>query len=304
MRADILVVDGRHMLYRCADAFRDLSAEVGDETIGTGGMYGFLAVVVRVFRRYGGRVYIAWEGKRSRNFRRTLYDGYKKRGEPDPEMKAFLEDMGKQERRLKAMLRAAGVRQHEGADCEADDVIAWLARTLHPTKRVIIYTGDSDLRQLVDERVIVVSPGFRGQETVYDAAKVEEKHGVPPRLLADLKALAGDTSDGIPGLRGIGPKTAAQLCQTFGGVKAIIQAARAPEGSPWPVAARFKPLVASSARDILLYKKLTTVRADAGVTEIVRKRSREVVMSHFRAYSFHSLLQPSELHDLMTMGLD
>ena len=304
MRCDVLVVDGRHMLYRCADAFRDLSTEVGDETIGTGGMYGFLSVVVRVYRRYGGRVYVAWEGKRSRNFRRTLYEGYKKRSEPDPEMMAFLEDMGKQEIRLKAMLRAAGVRQHEGEGCEADDVIAWVARTLHPDKRVIIYTGDSDLRQLVDERVTVVSPGFRGQDTVYNAAKVEEKHGVPPRLLADLKALAGDTSDGIPGLRGVGPKTAAQLCQAFGGVNKIIKAARAPEGSPWPVAARFKPLIATSATDIRLFKQLTTVRADASVRAIERKRSRDTLLKHFRVYSFHSLLQPSELHDLMQMGIN
>jgi DNA polymerase-1 len=168
---------------------------------------------------------------------------------------------------------------------------------------VVIYTGDSDLRQLVDDRVIVVSPGFRGNDTVYDAKQVEVKHGVPPRLLADLKALSGDTSDGIPGLRGVGPKTAAQLCQAFGTVEHVIEAAQTADG-PWPVPARFKPLIASSADDIRLYKKLTTVRADAGVTEIGRKRSRDTLLAHFRAYAFHSLLQPSELHDLMTMGLD
>jgi DNA polymerase-1 len=290
------------MLYRTADAFRDLNAKVGEQVIGTGGMYGFLNVAVRVFRRYGGMTHVAWEGKRSRNFRRELYPDYKKRTEPDPELAAFLEDMQKQEVRLKAILRAMGVSQWEGTNCEADDVIGHLACVRYPRARVVIYTGDSDLRQLVDDRVTVVSPGFRGVDSMYDAARVAEKHGVAPELLPDLKALAGDSSDGIPGLRGIGAKTAAKLVATLGDIEAVISAASA-EAGEWPAPVRFKPLVAEQADTVRLFKKLTTVRThEAGVREIARKRDKAMVIKHFMAYQFRTLVIQNELYDLMRMG--
>lgn len=307
MRASHLIIDGRHMLYRTSDAFKDLSVSIGGEEQGTGGLYGFLNVALRVFRRYGGCVHVAWEGKRSRNFRRTLYPDYKKRTEPDEETKQFLADMARQEVRLRAVLRAIGVRQYEGADCEADDVLAEVASWY--SGRRIIYTGDSDLRQLVDydedndDGITVVSPGFKGADVVYDAKKVLEKHGVPARRLADLKALAGDTSDGIPGLRGIGPKTAAQLVNAFGSVERVIKAAKS-DSEVWPVAKRFRPQVVAEAESIRLFKKLTTVQPGRAIRHIERKRDQARVMAYFGMYQFRSMLAPSELYDIMRMGED
>jgi DNA polymerase-1 len=305
-RASHLIIDGRHMLYRASDAFQDLSVALDGEEQGTGGIYGFLNVALRVFRRYGGTVHVCWEGKRSRNFRRGLYPDYKKREPPDEEQARFLEDMQRQEIRLKAVLRAIGVRQYEGVDCEADDVIAEVASWYSGHR--IIYTGDSDLRQLVDynsaedDGVTVVSPGFKGVDIVYDAKRVREKHGVPPHRLADLKALAGDNSDGIPGLKGVGPKTAAILVNAFGDVENVIAASANPEG--WPVAARFQPLVAGSADDIRLFKKLTSVLPGRKIRQIDRKRDKRRAMAYFHMYKFRSLLAPNELYDIMRMGED
>ncbi len=304
MRTDNLVFDGRHMLYRTSDAFKTLTADIGDRTITTGGMYGFLSVAVRIFRRYGGRCWVAWEGKRSRNFRRDLYPMYKFKPEPDEEQVAFIESMAEQERRLQAMLRAMGVRQFLGDNCEADDVMAWIAVEATAGESVTIYTGDSDLRQLVDgNRIVVVAPGRRAKDTPYDTPEsVEDKHGVRPQLLADLKALAGDNSDNVPGVRGIGPKTAAVLLNHYGDLESVLgQAAAGAED--WPVAVRHRDAI-NLCDELEMYKVLTSLQTKRDVKEIVRKRAQATLVRHFRAYRFRSLLSHHEMFDLMKMGAD
>lgn len=302
MRADHLIVDGRNMLYRTADAFRILSVELAGEEIEVGGLYGFVSVLLKVHQRYGGRVHVAWEGKRSRNFRRELFPDYKKRGEPDEETKRFLDSLQKQEVRLKALLRAIGVRQYFGLNCEADDVIARLALRLQ-AHSVVVYTGDSDLRQLVGiGRIVVASPGHKSNDAIYSsAADVEAKHGVPPSLLADMKALAGDASDAIPGVPGIGPKTASQLLLQLGSLDAVIEAA-AGDPAAWPTTPRRKDLIHSHADAIRLYRRLTGLREDASIKRIERKPDRQVLLAHLAAYRFRSLMYPSELMDLHKLG--
>lgn len=304
MRVDNLIFDGRHLMYRTSDAFRILTTEVGGREIGCGGMYGFLNVAMRIFRRYGGRVYVAWEGKRANNFRKRLYPDYKFRPEPDEDTLALIRDMAEQERRLMAMLRAMGVRQYAGANCEADDVMAWLAHTrAQQGESVIVYTGDSDLRQIVRERIAVVAPGFKSKDVVYDTAEaVSEKHGVVPDLLPDLKALAGDNSDNIPGVKGIGPKTASALLNHYGSLEAVLAHASV-QADDWPVAVRHQEAICLN-EDIELYKKLTSLLLEPEVTEIPPKRSQRTLVKHFMAYQFRSLMTPSELMDLMKMGGD
>lgn len=274
---------------------------VGGELMPTGAIYGFLNILMRVYRRYGGVVEVAWEGKRSRNFRRALYPGYKARTEPDETLALFLAGMNEQERRLKAILRALGIRQHEGAGGEADDVLAMLASRRRGN--VIVYTGDSDLRQLSDERVTIVAPGFRGEDVVYTPEKVKERHGVDPCFIPDLKALGGDTGDGIPGVKGIGPKTAAQLVAAYGNVEFVIKAAEGWHASaPWPVAERFKKIIVDSKDDIRLFRQLTIVDPERGTREIERKRDKEKAMAYFGLYKFRTLMQPSEFFDIWRMG--
>ncbi|MGW8177318.1 MAG: 5'-3' exonuclease [bacterium] len=309
MKTDNLVLDGRHLLYRTSDAFSNLTTEVKGREIGCGGMYGFLTVALRVHKRYGGKVWVAWEGKRSDNFRIDLWPTYKQKAEPTDEEADFITDMVEQELRLKVMLRAMGVRQFEGVHCEADDVMAWIAHDRNEAgESVLIYTGDSDLRQLVrggvsGKGVVVAAPGRRADDTVYDTAKkVQEKHGVYPRLLPDLKALAGDASDNIPGVKGIGPKTAVQLIDEYSNVRGVILAAAGKDGGRWPVAERFRQKIIDARRDILLFKKLTELTPDVEVKEISRRRSKDTLVKHFKMYKFRSLLTPNELMDLMRMG--
>lgn len=301
MKADLLIFDGRHLLWRTSDAFRDLSAEVGDQVIGTGGIYGFLSVAIRVYQRYGGKVVVAWEGHG--NFRRDIYPDYKRKDEPDEDTLELIRDMAGQEKRLMAILRALGVEQYLGKGCEADDVIGRLAHEASKDgKAVIIYSGDSDLRQLIDDNIRTVSPGYRGDDTVYDKYKVLEKHGVPPGYVADLKALAGDSSDNIPGIKGIGPVTASKLIQAFGGINKVIKAASKATKEEWPVGERFRKPIIEQADDIKLFKRLTTIGTDLDWVCVTPKKNKKTLLAHFMAYRFKSLLAPAEMHELMEMG--
>lgn len=303
MKADVLILDGRHLLWRTVDAFGMLSAELGDEEVATGGIYGFLSVAIRIHQRYGGRVIVAWEGKN--NFRYKLYPEYKEKSEPDEERLGFIREMIDQEMRLKSILRAIGIDQYKGIRCEADDVIGRLAhRYADDYQHVVIYTGDSDLRQLVSSSVTVVAPGRRGNDTVFRSETVFEKHGVWPCHLADLKALAGDGSDNIPGIRGVGPVTAAKLINAYGDVEAVIKAAKNPDvaKSPWPVAERFREPIAEARDDIRLFKKLTNIDGKREMKRIEPKRDKKRVIRQLMAYKFRSLMAPAELNELMKMA--
>lgn len=307
-KSDLLLIDGRHLLYRVTDAFGGLGVEVDGDIYPTGGIYGFLNVSIRIHQVYGGKVVVAWEGDH-RNFRLDLMPSYKGRDQPMDEAKVeFISEMGAQEVWLKHILRSAGIRQYLGVNCEADDVLGSLAtKVAGRGKRVFIYSGDSDLRQLVCERedgggIWTVSPGMRRQgDKIYGPAEVVDKHGVTPELISDLKALSGDNSDNIPGVKGIGPKTAAALLNEFGGLGEVIEAAHN-EGGTWPVAERFRAPILSSIPELRLYHQLTNIKMDCEMELIEPARRQADVVEQLKRFKFRSLAGPAELHQLMRMG--
>jgi DNA polymerase-1 len=303
LKADTLIVDGRHALWRTSDAFKMLSAEVGGEIIGTGGMYGFLCLMIRIHQKYGGRMIVAWEGLT--NFRKDLYPEYKRKTELDEEQVALIEDMREQEKRLKSLLRFLGVKQYYGDGCEADDVIGRLANeySMDENSLVIIYSGDSDLRQLVKENVFVAAPGYQGaKDTLYDQQRVVEKHGVAPGYISDLKALAGDSSDNVPGIRGIGPKWASKLINTYGDIESVICGAMGERKAQWPLSERFKLVISDAKDDIRLYKKLTTICTDMPYKIIIAKPNVDTLLKYFKLYHFMSLQTTNEMRELMELG--
>jgi DNA polymerase I len=299
-RPDLMLIDGKNLLWRNAEVFKDLSIEVDGEEIGTGAIYGMLASLARIHIKYGGATIVAWEG--SDNFRYKLYPQYKHRSEPDDDTKLLISDMNKQMLRIKAILRVAGVPQYSAVGCEADDVLGTMAKQAAAKGLdVVIYSGDSDMRQLVDERITIISPGWKGKEAIYDSVlSVETKHGVPPSRLADLKAFAGDTSDGIPGLPGIGAKRAAQLIQEYGDVEEVIKAAQS--GKVLPIPERLRAVITDGAETLRLFKKLTRIKCDAGMREIAPKRDPKMLVKYFYAYQFKSLLNPPELASIQALG--
>jgi 5'-3' exonuclease len=190
-------------------------------------------------------------------------------------------------------------------------VIATLAVALQRKgHEVTIYTGDSDLRQLARTGITVAAPGFRsGGDKLYDYHAVVERYGVRPRQLATLKALAGDSSDGIPGLPGIGEKTAAQLVATFGHLDGVIAHARGADvhadmAERWPVAARFRDIVKAGADKAELFLKLTTVKTDVRLKRVPVVFDRDEVVRLLRAYKFRSLSSAAELLEVLRLGHD
>lgn len=303
MRADLLIIDGRHLLWRSCDAFQQLSIELEDGSeLGTGGMYGFISVLLRVHNKYGGTPVIAWEG--SGNFRYGLYKQYKKKDvPPTEEHMELVDEMSQQELRLKALLRLLGVPQYEAVGFEADDVIGTLAAKAAARGLTTgIYSGDGDLRQLVCDKTFTISPGFKGSpDKLYTkAAEVIAKDLVDPSLIPDLKALSGDNSDNIPGVYGIGPKTAAKAIQECGSVEAVVKAAQ--DGGKLGIPERFREPIVENADKIAMYKRLATIVCDATMRQIKPARDAKRVRMHFMAYKFRSLTEPAEWIGLMRLG--
>lgn len=156
----------------------------------------------------------AWDAE-GPNYRHALYPDYKS-NRPEKEA-ALVEHL----RNCLAALRSLGVAVYKATGYEGDDVVATLTRRwTRRGGRAIIYTADKDILQLVDEdtRVVIGEKQFRSDTVV-------EQYGVPPHLVSSFLALAGDSADGIPGIRGIGPQSASRLLNTFGSLDALIEAA-------------------------------------------------------------------------------
>ena len=184
---------------------------------------------------------------RGKTFRDDLFAEYKANRPPMPD------ELAAQVEPLHALVRALGLPMLQIQGVEADDVIGTLARQAGeqgiPT---VISTGDKDMAQLVDERVTLVNTM---SNTVLDGAGVEAKFGVPPARIIDLLALMGDSSDNIPGIPRVGPKTAAKWLNQYGSLDAVIASA-----------ADIKGKVGESLRDNLetlaLSRELATIRTD------------------------------------------
>lgn len=294
----LLIFDARHLLYRAADAFSDLGIEVEGDFIPTGAMYGFLNVAMTVHRRWDGIAVVAWEG--TKNFRYALYPEYKRKEITEADA-IIRERMEIQEVNLKEMLSMLGIYQYSGVGCEADDVIGTIAKKMGGKGyNIIIYSGDGDLRQLVDSQIMTVSPGFKGKDKAYTFGEVVRKDGVEPKQIPDLKALAGDASDNIPGVRGIGPKTAAALVSCYGDVETVLRAAQ--DSSDWPVAVRFKEKITEVADQIRLYKQLATIKTDVELIRITPERRPKEFVKRLYDYKFSSLITHTKLGALRRMA--
>ncbi|HEU5434353.1 MAG TPA: DNA polymerase I, partial [Thermomicrobiales bacterium] len=190
-------------------------------------------------------------------FREEMYADYKAHRGPMPD------DLRPQVARVQELIGALNIPIERLDGYEADDVIGSLSRKYGADGeyRVVIVTGDSDLLQLVDDDVTVVLPGGQRFEDirVFDRAAVEARYGFAPERVADYKALVGDTSDNIPGVPGIGDKTAKALIGRFGGIEEII--ARAAEIEP----ARARNAVGANAEAARLSLRLATIVRDLPV---------------------------------------
>lgn len=206
MNPSVLIVDGTAVAYRAFYAVRGLATRAGQPT---NALFGFIRMLRQLEAHWRpGRLVVAFDGG-SPAHRLEKCPAYKAQRAPMPD------ELRTQLGMINEFLEVAGIPMILLKGQEADDVIATLAdRAARDGALVRIATSDKDLMQLVDDRVRIVPP--TQTDTELDAAGVEAKTGVKPGQIVDWLALIGDTADNIPGVNGIGPKTATRLLAQFG----------------------------------------------------------------------------------------
>jgi len=208
----LCLIDGSSYLYRAFHALPSLTAGDG---LPTGAVFGVANMVRRLVEQQRPDYLAVIFDAPGKNFRHDAYADYK------ANRPAMPDDLRAQLEPLDQLIDALGVRRVRVPGVEADDVIATLVRDARQKNlTVLISSGDKDLAQLVDDGVVLEDSM---QEKRYDPDAVAEKFGVAPGLVGDLLALTGDTSDNIPGVDKVGPKTAAKWLNKYGSLEAVIE---------------------------------------------------------------------------------
>ncbi|HYH53276.1 MAG TPA: DNA polymerase I [Solirubrobacterales bacterium] len=245
----LFLIDGNSLAYR---AFFALPESIGtSDGRPTNAIYGLASMLVKIIDEHHPQgVVVAWDAGMSG--REVTYDLYKAQRKPRPDL------LREQWPNLMPLVEAFGYTNVKVDGYEADDVIASLVKQAREQGiEVMVVTGDRDAYQLVDEGVRVMSTSRGITETkIYDRAAVEERYGVPPELITDLMGLRGDTSDNIPGVPGIGEKTATQLLQQFGTLEKVLKNVDQVSGK------KRKENLTEHAEDARLSKQLATLQYD------------------------------------------
>ena len=214
MTAPLILVDGSSYLYRGFHAMfkADLRNSAGEPT---GAIRAVTSMLRRLQKDYPDSTVVVIFDAKGKTFRDDLYPEYKANRPSMPD------DLRLQVEPIHNIVRAMGLPLLMVDGVEADDVIGTLAyQATHKGIDLVVSTGDKDMAQLVNQHVTLVNTM---NETVMDVAGVEEKFGIPPELIIDFLALMGDKVDNIPGVAGVGEKTALALLQNIGGIDAIYE---------------------------------------------------------------------------------
>jgi DNA polymerase-1 len=251
----VILVDGSSYLYRAFHALPPLSNASGQAT---GAIHGVLNMLLKLVDEYEpDRLAVVFDAS-GKTFRNELYTEYKATRERMPdELRSQIEPV------IEA-IEAMGIPVLRIAGVEADDVIGTLAvQACDSGLKTVISTGDKDMTQLVNERIEVVNTMT---DTRLDSDGVKEKFGVWPDQIVDYLTLVGDTSDNIPGVPGVGPKTAVKWLEQYGSLSEI-------EAHSDDIGGKVGERLRAALPDLPLYKNLVTIRCDVsleGTTELTR----------------------------------
>ncbi len=286
----LFLIDGPSLVYR---AFYALPESIATSTgVPTNAIFGFASMLVKIVTEYGVQpTVVGWDAGTSG--RTELFAEYKAQRRSRPDL------LKQQWPAMEPLVEAFGYSNVRIEGYEADDVIASLAdRALKadPPVPVMIVTGDRDVFQLIDERGLVkVMATARGitETKIYDRQAVIDRYGIPPELIPDFYGLKGDTSDNIPGIPGVGEKTASELIQRFGSLEDVLAHIDDIKG------AKRKQNLLEHAEDARVSKRLATVQRDVAVefdiaAEAVREPDRSRVREVFREYELRDPLRRLE----------
>jgi len=210
----LLIIDSNALLHRAFHALPPLMTKFGQET---GAVYGYLLTLFKAIKDLNANYIVACFDTKAKTFRHERFADYKAQRPLTPS------GIISQIPIAKEVLEAFKIPVFVKEGVEADDLIATIA-TIAPADEIYIVSGDLDNLQLVNDRVKVYTLGKGIKDTIiYDKIKVRERFGVDPEQMNDFKALIGDASDNIPGVKGIGKKTAAEIIERYHTIKELYE---------------------------------------------------------------------------------
>lgn len=280
---NLILIDANSLIHRC---FHALPPFTGPDSRPTGGLYGLANTLLKIFREQPPEYIAAFFDRPERTFRKEIFEDYKiqRPKAPDELISQIIEAHN--------LFKAFGIKTFEEPGIEADDLIGAMAEKFkdEPDLKIIILTGDMDSLQLVQNDK-VVSETFRkgiSDTMIYDEKGVEEKYeGLKPAQLPDYKGLVGDPSDNIPGVSGIGPKTAIPIIKEYGTLENFFENGQLDKNF----------VRISKSKDIaLLSKNLGTIKRDSplDVKELLELKyettPKQNLISYFEKLGFKSLV--------------
>jgi DNA polymerase-1 len=283
-RPTLVLIDGYALIFRAYHGMPNTLTTSTGEPVGA--VFGFTRMLLDVLQTERPE-YILLTLDIGPTFRHEAYTDYKAHRPPMPD------DLRGQVARVLEVVEALNIPIYQVPGYEADDVIGTLARQAAAQGlRALVLTGDRDLLQIVAPHIEVLTPSarsFNDEPRLFTVAEVERRYGFPPRLLPDYKALLGDASDNIPGVPGIGEKTAKQLVAQFGPLEEIL--AHIDQVTP----KRAQEALRKYAEQARQSKRLATIVTDLPVTlDLERCRARDYdrakVKALFRDLEFRSLM--------------
>lgn len=276
----LVLVDGSSYLYRAFHAFPPLTNKQGEPT---GAMYGVLNMLKSLIAQVEpSHIAVVFDAK-GKTFRDELFEQYKSHRPPMPD------ELRSQIQPLHAMIKALGIPLLSIEGVEADDVIGTLAvQASQAGKHVLISTGDKDMAQLVNDHIMLINTM---NNTLLDREGVIEKYGIPPELIIDYLALLGDSSDNIPGVKGVGEKTAIALLQGIGSMQAIYANLDKIAELSFRGAKTFAPKLEAEKETADLSYLLATIKTDVALDVtydqlVTQPQQRDQLVELFGRYEF------------------
>lgn len=295
----LVLLDAHAILHRAYHALPSFTSPAGEPT---GALYGFASMLLKIIKDFAPDYIAACYDLAAPTFRHIAYKQYKaKRPRVDDELIYQFE-------LSKKLLEAFGIPLYAKESFEADDIIGTIVEKLKKEKDVsiIIASGDLDTLQLVEGKRVQVFTLRKGiQDTVlYDEGAVKERFGFSPRLIVDFKGLKGDPSDNIPGVKGIGEKTAIGLIQKFGTLETILSKAitRPDELKKAGVKDRVVSLLVAEKEEALFSKELASIKKDVPISFSLKEThwgqfNPEELRAFFKKVGFMSLLSRLPVSD-------
>ena len=287
----IMIIDGNSIINRAFYGVRPLTNAEG---LNTNAVYGFLSIYMKILEEVSpDGVCVAFDLKKP-TFRHLKYEGYKanRKGMPD--------ELAEQMQPLKDVLDAMNITRFECEGYEADDIIGTVSKLCADNgDECVIVTGDRDSFQLIENdgtNVLLVSSKMgRTETTLYNGAELFMKYGLPAALMRDLKALQGDASDNIPGVPGVGEKTALDLVSKFGDIDSLYENIDSPE-----IRDSVRKKLIAGKESAYLSKWLGTIAQDAPIdfkSEKIKLRGidNDALYKLFTRLEFKSLIARMKL---------